>query len=110
MDILLGIFPPSVGPVAWGVFFLATCLFLAGWPYSCRLQAAFDRVVISRRLSGGGRLVDGHIGLVDNPAVSQYRLASHLGVALIIFSALIWTASNLQFGQVRWPVGIVWRP
>ncbi|MEQ8332156.1 COX15/CtaA family protein [Nisaea sp.] len=40
-------------------------------------------------------------GLVDNPAVSQYRLAIHLSVALLILAALIWTA----LGLVRQPDG-----
>ena len=44
-------------------------------------------------------------GLVDNPAVSQYRLASHLSVALIIFAGLVWTAANLRFGRARLPGG-----
>ncbi|UUX51657.1 COX15/CtaA family protein [Nisaea acidiphila] len=35
-------------------------------------------------------------GLVDNPAVSQYRLAIHLSVAFIILGALIWTVLQLQ--------------
>jgi len=34
-------------------------------------------------------------GLVDNPAVSQYRLAIHLGVALLILSTLLWTVLGL---------------
>lgn len=36
-------------------------------------------------------------GLVDEPAVSQYRLAAHLSLALFIFSALFWTALGLRF-------------
>ncbi len=39
-------------------------------------------------------------GLVDNPAVSQYRLASHLSIALIIYGLLIWTGLNMMFGRV----------
>lgn len=34
-------------------------------------------------------------GLVDNPAISQYRLATHLTMALTIYSLLIWTGLNL---------------
>ncbi len=30
-------------------------------------------------------------GLVDVPAVSHYRLATHLGLALVIFSLILWT-------------------
>jgi cytochrome c oxidase assembly protein subunit 15 len=34
-------------------------------------------------------------GLVDNPAVSQYRLAAHLGLAFVIFGLMFWTALGL---------------
>src|SRR5262245_53729377 len=34
-------------------------------------------------------------GLVDRIDVSQYRLALHLGLAILIFGALIWTALSL---------------
>lgn len=34
-------------------------------------------------------------GLVDEPAVSHYRLAAHLGLALFIMAALFWTALSL---------------
>ncbi len=44
-------------------------------------------------------------GLVDNPAVSQYRLASHLSLALVIFALLIWTGLNLNYGRVKRPGG-----
>src|SRR6202158_1037239 len=34
-------------------------------------------------------------GLVDDPRVSQLRLAAHLGLALLIFAAMFWTALTL---------------
>jgi cytochrome c oxidase assembly protein subunit 15 len=34
-------------------------------------------------------------GLVDRPAVSHYRLAVHLGLAIVIYVALLWTALGL---------------
>ncbi len=34
-------------------------------------------------------------GLVDRPSVSHYRLAIHLGLAIIIYAALLWTALGL---------------
>lgn len=34
-------------------------------------------------------------GLVDEPAVSHYRLAAHLSLALFIMAALLWTALSL---------------
>jgi cytochrome c oxidase assembly protein subunit 15 len=34
-------------------------------------------------------------GLVDDPRVSQYRLTAHLGIALLIYAAMLWTALGL---------------
>jgi len=35
-------------------------------------------------------------GLVDRPDVSAYRLAAHLGLAILIYLALVWTALGLR--------------
>jgi len=40
-------------------------------------------------------------GLVDEPAVSHYRLTAHLMLALFIFAALLWTALSLLRGQAK---------
>lgn len=34
-------------------------------------------------------------GLVDDPRVSQYRLAAHLGLALLIYAVMLWIALGL---------------
>ncbi len=34
-------------------------------------------------------------GLVDRPDVSQYRLAAHLGLAVVIYGAIVWVALDL---------------
>ncbi|HEX7953589.1 MAG TPA: COX15/CtaA family protein, partial [Burkholderiales bacterium] len=34
-------------------------------------------------------------GMVDDPRVSQYRLTAHLGIALLIYAAMFWTALEL---------------
>lgn len=36
-------------------------------------------------------------GLVDFPRVSQYRLVAHLGLAVIIYSAMIWVALDFLY-------------
>ena len=36
-------------------------------------------------------------GLVDDPRVSQYRLTAHLGFALAIYAAMLWTALGLLY-------------
>jgi heme a synthase len=35
-------------------------------------------------------------GLVDQPSVSHYRLAAHLGLAFVIFGACVWLARDLR--------------
>ncbi|NIP47885.1 MAG: heme A synthase [Gammaproteobacteria bacterium] len=37
-------------------------------------------------------------GLVDDPHVSQYRLAAHLGLAVLIYVFMLWTAFDLLRG------------
>ena len=38
-------------------------------------------------------------GLVDRTEVSQYRLAAHLGLATVIFGALVWSGLDLMRGK-----------
>ncbi|HUL93304.1 MAG TPA: COX15/CtaA family protein [Burkholderiales bacterium] len=40
-------------------------------------------------------------GLVDDPRVSQYRLAAHLAMALLIYAAMLWVALDLVFPRSR---------
>jgi cytochrome c oxidase assembly protein subunit 15 len=40
-------------------------------------------------------------GLVDDPRVSQYRLTAHLGIALLIYAAMLWIALDLLFPLAR---------
>ncbi len=45
-------------------------------------------------------------GLVDDPHVSQYRLAAHLGLAMLIYVFILWTALGcLRRGDSRQPRG-----
>lgn len=46
-------------------------------------------------------------GLVDDPYVSAYRLATHLGIALTILAVLIWTIADLKHGRAILPRGHV---
>lgn len=43
-------------------------------------------------------------GLVDRPDVSQYRLVAHLGMALAIYSAILWVAMRLLSGEPHRPL------
>ena len=36
-------------------------------------------------------------GLVDDPRVSHYRLTAHLGIAFLIFGAIVWTALSVMY-------------
>jgi heme a synthase len=40
-------------------------------------------------------------GLVDDPRVSQYRLAAHLGLAFLIFGLMLWTGLGLYHRRVK---------
>ena len=40
-------------------------------------------------------------GLVDNPHVSQYRLAAHLGLAVLIYAFMLWTALGILDREER---------
>ena len=42
-------------------------------------------------------------GLIDNPRVSQLRLAAHLGLAFLIFAAMLWQALDLLWPRLAQP-------
>jgi cytochrome c oxidase assembly protein subunit 15 len=44
-------------------------------------------------------------GLTADATVSQYRLAVHLGMALVIFALLLWTAFDIRYGRAGLPDG-----
>ncbi|MEP7062060.1 MAG: COX15/CtaA family protein [Betaproteobacteria bacterium] len=46
-------------------------------------------------------------GLVDDPRVSQFRLTAHLGLAVLIFGAMLWTAMSLLDPAHAAPVPVV---
>jgi cytochrome c oxidase assembly protein subunit 15 len=85
----------------WGrtigvAFLVPLVLFIArGWvgrPLAWRLGGLF----VLGGLQGGLGWYMVKSGLVDHPDVSQYRLAAHLGLALLIFAAILWTAMELM--------------
>lgn len=65
-----GRIPKGYGPALLGLFALGGLQGVVGW------------VMVAS-------------GLVDRPAVSHYRLALHLGLAIVIYAALLWTALGL---------------
>ena len=42
-------------------------------------------------------------GLVDDPRVSPFRLTAHLGLAFLIFAAMLWAALSLIYPRARTP-------
>ncbi|MGB2102585.1 MAG: COX15/CtaA family protein, partial [Porticoccaceae bacterium] len=45
-------------------------------------------------------------GLVDIPHVSQYRLTAHLGLAIVIYGFIVWTALSLINKTTNQPSGL----
>lgn len=76
---------------------------------SGRIPTGYGLALVGLLLLGGLQGVIGWwmvtSGLVDNPAVSQYRLAAHLSMALVILCLLLWTGLNLRYGRAKLPSG-----
>ncbi len=79
-----------------GLFFAAP---LAWFWLKKRIPPGYKPKLLALLVLGGMQGVLGWYmvmsGLVDEPAVSHYRLAAHLGLALFIMAALLWTALSL---------------
>lgn len=89
-----------------GVAFLVPFLFFL---WRGRLGEGLMRKLVLMFLLGGAQGALGwymvQSGLVNDPAVSQYRLTAHLGLALLIYAYILWVAHGLAFAGVRPPVG-----
>ena len=74
-----------------------------------RIPAGFGPRLIALLLLGGSQGVVGwwmvKSGLTEDASVSQYRLATHLSVALVIFGLLIWTALDVWSERAGRPRG-----
>ena len=84
-----------LGRLIGAVFFVPMVVFMIkGW-IDRRLAPKIVGLFILGGLQGvlGWYLVKS--GLVDRPDVSQYRLAAHLGLALVILAAMMWVALDL---------------
>lgn len=66
--------PAGLQPKLWLLFILGGCQGLLGW-YMVKS------------------------GLVDNPRVSQYRLAAHMGLAVAIYAYMLWLVFDLLLGR-----------
>jgi cytochrome c oxidase assembly protein subunit 15 len=59
-------------------------------------------------LQGGLGWIMVQSGMVDQPNVSQYKLAAHFSAAILIYGYILWTAWNLLYPDARnsWAPGI----
>ena len=94
----------------WGrLLGLAFGLPLIALALTGRIPNGFGRRLFFLLVLGGFQGVVGwwmvKSGLTETASVSQYRLATHLSLALIIFSLLIWTGFDLRDGRGRHPSG-----
>ena len=73
------------------------------------IPAGYHKALYALLILGGFQGVIGwwmvKSGLVADPTVSQYRLATHLGMALFIYGMLLWTAFNMTYGRAARPSG-----
>lgn len=79
-----------------GLFFFVPLVWF--WLKKRIPQGYKPRLVVLFVLGGSQGLLGWYMvmsGLVDEPAVSHYRLAAHLMLALFILAALLWTALSL---------------
>ena len=87
-----------LGRVVGIVFILPFVWFLIRRAFDRRLAAKVLAIGVLGGLQGllGWYMVQS--GLVDRPDVSPYRLAAHLGLAVLIYGCLIWVAVGLLSG------------
>lgn len=84
------------------VFLLPFIYFLVRQKISMGLALPLAGIFILGGLQGvlGWYMVQS--GLVDDPRVSQYRLAAHLGLAFVIFATMFWLALGLLAERGRY--------
>lgn len=76
-------------------FFLPLLFFLVRGKIDGPLALKLAGIFILGGLQGAMGWYMVKSGLVDDPRVSQYRLTAHLGLALAIYAAMLWTALDL---------------
>jgi len=96
------------------VFGLPLLFFWLRGDLSARLKPRLLALLVLGGLQGviGWWMVSS--GLVDRTDVSQYRLATHLGMAFLLLGGVVWTALDARFGappvrsgtMVRWFLGL----
>jgi cytochrome c oxidase assembly protein subunit 15 len=77
------------------VFALPLLYFLLRRKIDAALAAKLAGIFLLGGLQGAMGWYMVQSGLVDDPRVSQFRLTAHLGIALLILAAMLWTALGL---------------
>jgi cytochrome c oxidase assembly protein subunit 15 len=85
-----------LGRLIGAAFLLPFIYFLAAGRISRALAARLAGIFAFGALQGAVGWYMVRSGLADRIDVSQYRLALHLGLAILIFGALIWVALSLD--------------
>lgn len=82
-----------------GIVFLVPFLYFL---FRRRIEASLVPKLVTMFVLGGLQGLLGWYmvmsGLVDNPHVSPYRLAAHLGLAVLVYAFMLWTALELLHG------------
>jgi heme a synthase len=97
-----------LGRLVGAVFLLPFLYFLATARISRGLMARLAGIFVLGALQGAVGWYMVRSGLADRIDVSQYRLALHLGLAILILGALIWVALSLDPRRDNPAVG--WQP
>jgi cytochrome c oxidase assembly protein subunit 15 len=83
------------------LFLIPMVFFFIRYPLSVTLKL---KLLILFILGGAQGLLGWYMvksGLVGNPHVSQYRLVAHLGLALLLYASIMWTAFSLRFSNFK---------
>jgi heme a synthase len=99
------------------VFLLPLLYFALSRRVDRRLAVALFAIFLLGALQGAVGWYMVKSGLVDDPRVSQYRLTAHLGLAFLIFAAMLWTALGVvaprpanpdpaRWGLYRFAIGL----
>jgi heme a synthase len=92
-----------LGRAIGAVFFVPLLYFIARGQIDRRLAPGLLGIFLLGALQGALGWYMVKSGLVDDPRVSQYRLAAHLGMAFLIFAAMFWTALGMLAPTVAVP-------
>ena len=98
-----------LGRVIGIVFLVPFLVFLAQRRFDRPLAWKLGAIFVLGGLQGAVGWFMVASGLVDRPSVSQYRLALHLGLAFLIYGAIVWTVLTMR-REPAYGAGETWVP